>query len=116
MERKRPAAIANPSSSALLNTSAPETAGANQETLDTAGRGSAHFLQVWVPSPLGLIVGMADVVADRRAFAANRTMSHWRKSFLITLRHPHRFMVRRPLQLSRAGIDMKEVRIPGAMP
>jgi len=88
MWKKRPVAIVNPSSGALLNASAPETAGANQEALDTAGRGGAHFLEVWVPSPLGLVVGMADVVADRRAFAANRTMSHWGKSFLITLHHP----------------------------
>jgi len=79
--------IANSSSGALLNVSAPEAAGANQKALDTAGRGGAYFLQVWVPSPLGLIVGMADVVADRRAFATNRTMSHREKSFLITLRH-----------------------------
>ena len=76
MWKKRPVAIVNPSSGALLNASAPETAGANQEALDTAGRGGAHFLEVWVPSPLGLVVGMADVVADRGAFAANRTMSH----------------------------------------
>ena len=108
-------AIANPSSGALLNASAPETAGANQEALDTAGRGGAHFLKVWVPSPLGLVIGMADVIADRRAFAANRTMSH-RGNLSLLRSATRRFMVRRPLQLSRAGVDMKEVRIRRATP
>jgi hypothetical protein len=83
MQRKRSAAIVNPSSGALLDASAPETTGANQEAFNTAGRSGPYFLQVWVPSPLGLVVGMADVVADRRAFATNRTMSHREKSFLI---------------------------------
>jgi hypothetical protein len=81
-------AIVNPSSGALLDASAPETAGANQEAFNTADCSGPYFLQVWVPSPLGLVVGMANVVTDRRAFATNRTMSHWRKSFLVTLPHP----------------------------
>jgi hypothetical protein len=51
-------------SGALLNASAPETAGADQDAFYTTGLGGTYFLQVRVPSPLGLVVGMAYAVAD----------------------------------------------------
>ena len=74
---------ANPPSSTLLDTSAPQAPSANQDAPDTAGRSGTHFLQIGVPAPLALVVSMADVIADRGAFAANRAMSHRNFSLFI---------------------------------
>jgi hypothetical protein len=66
-----------PFSSALLDPSAPEATGADQDALNAAGRSGPYLLQIGLPPPLGFVVGVANVVANRRAFAANRAMSHW---------------------------------------
>ena len=101
-------AIVEPSSGTLPDTPAPEAPRANQHASDASGRGSADLLQVGVPAPLRLVIGMADVVADRRAFAANRTMSH--RGNLSSLVRSAASQACVTLQISRARVTMKEGR------
>src|SRR5579875_4154135 len=63
-------------SGALPDLAAADTTGADQHPLDAAANLGAHFLQIGVPSALGFVVGVADVVAHRGLLAANRAMSH----------------------------------------
>jgi hypothetical protein len=52
------------SSRALLNFARADTSRADQDSPHVAIYLGAHFLQVGIPSPLGLVVGVTDVVAD----------------------------------------------------
>jgi hypothetical protein len=60
----------------LGHPAAADASRANQDSLDSAASRRTHFLQIGLPSALGLIVGVAYVVADRRAFSAKGTGSH----------------------------------------
>ena len=60
----------------LLNLSAPQAARAHQHSLDAAADRRANLFQIRMPSPLGLVVRVADVVADRLMFLANRAVLH----------------------------------------
>ena len=68
-------------SRALLNLAAPNTSRADQNPAHVAANLSADFLQVGIPAPLGLVVGVADVVADRWMLLAVCAMSHWISDF-----------------------------------
>ena len=77
-------------SGGLADHPAADTAGTYEEPLDAAPNHGADVLQVRVPSPLGLVVGVADDVAHRGVLAANRTMSHrnqpWRRPARVRVR------------------------------
>ena len=64
-------------SSALLDLAAADTSRADENSAHIAADFGANFLQVGVPAPLGLVVGVADVVADRRMLLAIGAMFHW---------------------------------------
>jgi hypothetical protein len=49
---------------AFFYSSRADASGADQDAADVAVYLGADFLQVGVPSPLGFVVGVADVVAD----------------------------------------------------
>jgi hypothetical protein len=74
-------------SSCFLDASTPQTTSADQHTFDATGCGSPHFLQIRVPSPFGLVIGMTHIIAYRRALTANCTMSH--SSVFPCYRHRH---------------------------
>ena len=61
----------------LLHLAATDTSRADENSAHIAANLGADFLQVGVPAPLGLVVGVADVVADRRMLLAVCAMSHW---------------------------------------
>jgi hypothetical protein len=62
---------------ALLNLAAANTSRADQNSAHIAANLSADFLQIRIPAPLGFVVGVTDVVADRRMLLAVCAMSHW---------------------------------------
>ena len=63
-------------SRALLNLAAANTSCADQNSADIAANLGSDVLQVGVPAPLGFVVGVADVVADRWMLLAVCAMSH----------------------------------------
>jgi hypothetical protein len=81
--------------SGLGHAAAANASRANQDPFDAAAVRRAHFLQIRLPSALGLVVGVAYVVADGGAFAANVTGSHliaplrWRWSKLFDSDYPN---------------------------
>jgi hypothetical protein len=60
----------------LCDPAAAQASRAYQDSFDPAPVRRPHFLQIGLPSALGLVVGMAYVVAHRWTFSANRAMSH----------------------------------------
>ena len=64
-------------SRALLNLAAPNTSRADQNPAHIAANLGADVLQIRIPAPLGFVVGVTDVVADRRMLLAVCAMSHW---------------------------------------
>ena len=65
------------SSGAFLYFAAADTSRTDQHSAHVAVYLSADVLQIRIPSPLGLVVGVADVVADGRMLLAVGAMSHW---------------------------------------
>ena len=61
---------------ALADFAAADASGADQQPLDPAPDLRPYFLKIGLPSTLGLVVGVADVVAHRGLLTANRAMSH----------------------------------------
>ena len=70
-----------PASRALLNLAAPNTSRADQNPAHIAANLGADVLQIRIPAPLGFVVGVTDVVADRRMLLAICAMSHWISDF-----------------------------------
>src|SRR5882762_10257458 len=66
-----------PASRALLNLAAPNTSRADQNPAHIAADLGADVLQIRIPAPLGFVVGVTNVVADRRMLLAVCAMSHW---------------------------------------
>jgi hypothetical protein len=64
-------------SRALLNLATANTSRADKNPAHIAANLSADFLQIRIPAPLGFVVGVTDVVADRRMLLAVCAMSHW---------------------------------------
>src|SRR5262245_57551065 len=63
-------------SGGFLDLAGSDAAGARLDVAHGAVEVGLHALQIGVPAPLGLVVGVTDVVADRRPFAAHRALSH----------------------------------------
>ena len=60
----------------FLNLPAAQASRADNHPLDAAADGRANLFQIRMPSTLGLVVRMADVVADRLMLFANRAVLH----------------------------------------
>jgi hypothetical protein len=60
----------------FLNLAATQTSRADGHSLDVAADRRADLFQIRMPSTLGLVVCMADVVADRLMLFANRAVLH----------------------------------------
>src|SRR5258708_10024274 len=84
-------------SRALLNFAAENTSRADENSADIAANLGADVLQVGVPAPLGFVVGVADVVADRRMLLAVCAMSHWISDSNFILEQPARLARAKPL-------------------
>jgi hypothetical protein len=64
-------------SRALLNLAAPNTSRADENPAHIAANLGTDILQIRIPAPLGFVVGVTNVVADRRMLLAICAMSHW---------------------------------------
>src|ERR1700722_4991836 len=73
---RSPGSAASRGSGALANLAAADTARTYQHPLDAAADQRAYFLQVGIPAPLGLVIGVADAVAHRGPFAEYPNLSH----------------------------------------
>ena len=60
----------------LADLAVPDASSAYQDSLHPAADSGAYFLEIRMPPPLGLVVGVADVVPDRRSLTAEVTMLH----------------------------------------
>ncbi len=60
----------------FVHLAAADASRAHANPPDPAAHQSAHLLQVRLPPPLGLVVGVAYVVANRVMLSANRTLLH----------------------------------------
>jgi hypothetical protein len=60
----------------LLNLSATDASRAHHHTFDVAADGGADLFQIRMPAALGLVVRVADVIADRLMLFANRAVLH----------------------------------------
>jgi hypothetical protein len=67
---------------------AAHASSADEDSPDTATDHGTHFLKVRPPSPLGPVVGVANIVSDRRLFSAKGTVSHCHRVLLVSRQIP----------------------------
>ena len=76
-ERRATGLLSRAGSGAFLYFAAADASRADEHPAHVTVYLGADVLQVRIPSPLGLVVGVADVVADGRMLLAVGAMSHW---------------------------------------